>query len=93
MHLTKMKSISDEKLPSMSKNYKNDSILRIDSRGKKNWMRKDYDHYKWTQQWHRIDGPVCIETDKKLYYWIEGKIYVNFIEYIRDVIRYKKNNK
>jgi len=40
---------------------------------------------------HRLDGPAILcDYNNYMGYYIDGKIYINFIEYIRDVIKYKK---
>jgi len=43
---------------------------------------------------HNLEGPAAIYNNGCKSYWINGKWYGdNFIEYIQDVIKYKKENK
>jgi len=46
-----------------------------------------------SHHYHRLNGPAIELINDKKYYYIMSKIYYNFIEYIKAVIKYKKDNK
>ena len=48
--------------------------------------------YNKNNQLHRLNGPAVKVINGNKYYYIMDKIYYNFIEYIKAVIKYKKDN-
>jgi len=42
---------------------------------------------------HNIDGPAVTRTSGRKIYYISGKAYYDFLSYIREVIKYKSNQK
>jgi len=51
-----------------------------------NWYNKN-------NQLHNLYGPAIKIINNNKYYYINGKYHNNFIEYIKAVIEYKKDNK
>ena len=43
--------------------------------------------------YHNLNGPAFLWTSDEKEYFIKDKKYDNFIEYIRAIINYKKDNK
>jgi len=44
----------------------------------------------YINHFHKLDGPI---VGLKNPYWVDHCCYVNFLEYIREIIKYKKDNK
>ena len=67
----------------------------VDSIGSKVYFKGDIVmdvHIPGYNLWHRLDGPAYISEIGIEFYYIEGKRYANFVEYIQSVIKYKKEN-
>jgi len=61
----------------------------------KNYNNSGYDAWMNNEKrCHNLNGPAAIFHDTKPdWYYIDGRYYNNFLDYIKAVIKYKKKNK